>query len=429
MKMKTRFLALALPVIIIVILVAALLPGKMPLPGFTIITPEQAGFNAEKLTRMQTHLESYVDNGKIGGLVTLIARDAKIIHLKTHGFQNIAAEKPLQLTTIFRLASMTKPITAVALMILQEKGRVSLDDPLVKYIPQFAKTRVMGPGGELQPLRRPITVKDVLMHTSGITAGHYGNGPVHMAYRESKLGDAGNLADFVNSLADLPLLHQPGESWSYGFSTDVVARIVEVAGGMPYGQFVRKNILEPLKMKDSGFELAESKMDRLAGLYRYGSDGGLSEVPAPANSAFARGVSGMHGTIGDYLRFAQMLLNGGELEGVRILKSSTIEMMTQNHLPPELVPFSVIGNRMDNNGFGLGVSVVVDNARAETLPNGFWWNKGAPPVGSYWWVGAYQTYFWIDPENKIIGLLMAQSVNMQFPFMQEFHAMAYDALK
>lgn len=397
--------------------------------GFPSASPEALGFPAQKLEAIKQHIRGYVDRQVLSGVVVLLAREGRIVLADAYGMRDLEQHRPMQFGTIFRIASMTKPLTSTALMMLIEQGRLGLDDPVARYLPEFASTPVYAGEGETVPLERPLTVRDMLTHTSGVTSGQFGDTPLHRMYRESDLGQAEALGDFVTRLAKLPLLHQPGATWSYGHSTDVVARLVEVISGMPVAQYVTQHILQPLGMEDTSYRLEEEKMERLAAVYTTRGGGELQRLEARANFPFPRGVGGITSTAGDYLRFAQMLLNGGELNGRRLLQPETVALMTRNHLPDELIPIGVMGMEMANNGFGLGFSVVVDSQDAPPLPNGFWWNRGAPPVGSYWWVGSFQTYFWIDPANRIIGILMTQSPEMMpYDYKQEFHTMVYGAL-
>lgn len=388
-------------------------------------------FSAEKLAEAQRNVERYVDEGKLAGVLTLVAHRGQVIHQHAYGVRDLETQAPMDFDTIFRLASMTKPLTSVALMMLYEEGAVQLEDPVAQYLPAFAATQVYTAEGRVPPTR-PVTVKDALMHTMGLTAQArgFGRGPVAELYDDADLGAPETLAALTERLAGLPLAHQPGTDWTYGYSTDVVARIVEVVSGEPLDAFVHTRILEPLGMEDTGYVLPASALPRVASAYTAMRGEGL-QVAIPARTSavrYPRGATGLLGTTGDYLRFAQMLLNGGELDGVRLLKPETVALMTRNHLPQELVPIGVMGLDMINNGFGLGFGVVVDDQPGEALPNGFWWNQhGKPAIGSYWWIGSLQTYFWVDPTHEIIGMVMAQSIDMPFPYKQEFHTMVYDA--
>ncbi len=387
-----------------------------------------SGFDVKKLEQITTRMDQYVDDHAISGIVTLIARHGTVVQQHAYGHRDIDKGLPMDVDTIFRLASMTKPFTSVALMQLWEQDHFSLDDPVSASLPEFASTPVYG-DSDVMSKAPPITIRDVLMHTSGITAGMFGEEPVHHLYRNADFHDASTLADFTDRLAQLPLLHAPGTAWSYGYSTDVVARLVEVFSGLPFEEYVMQNIVNPLGLSDTGFAIPPDKWDRVATAYS-SRNGELEPRTVAMGPRFARGNSGMHSTVSDYFRFAQMLLNGGSLDGVQILKPETVDLMTQNHLPQELIPIAVLGNTFTNNGFGLGFSVVTGNEPNPPQSNGFWWNDGGrPSVGSYWWIGALQTYFWVDPALEIIGLVMTQSTDLlPFAYKQEFHTSVYEAL-
>lgn len=399
-------------------------------PAVLPVSDDEA-FSAEKLEAAQRNVERYVDEGHLAGVLTLVAHKGTIIHQRAYGVRDLETQVPMDFETIFRLASMTKPLSSVALMMLYEEGKVNLDDPIATYIPAFAETQVYAEAGH-EPLARLITVKDALMHTTGITAGPpIGKGPVAELYEAANLREPESLAAFVDRLATLPLAHQPGAAWTYGYSTDIVARIVEVVSGEPFEQFMTERILKPLQMHDTAFFIPEDKVGRVATAYTALKGDRLQVVLPPTTHTvrYARGNSGLHGTALDYLRFVQMMLNRGELDGVRLLQPETVDLMTKNHLPEALVPIGVMDLYMINNGFGLGFSVVVDDQEGAPLDNGFWWNqRGRPAIGSYWWIGALQTYFWIDPANEIIGMVMTQSSDlMPFGYKQEFHTMVYEA--
>ncbi len=255
--------------------------------------PETVGFSEKKLAHIKARMQSYVDERKLAGLSTLLARKGRIVHFEQYGLQDLERQTPMQANTIFRLASMTKPITSVAVMMLIEQGKLRLDDPVEKYLPAFALTKVYSVEGKFAPLARSITIQDLLMHTSGLTAAKFGNTPVHRQYREAELGKAASLKELVSRLATLPLLHQPGTAWSYGLSPDVLSRIVEIVTGVPFEQFVEQKILQPLQMRDSGFYLPEEKRIRLAAAYTTANGNGLQRAchkPLPARQ-FGHGLN------------------------------------------------------------------------------------------------------------------------------------------
>jgi len=406
--------------------------------AFPLTPPETLGFSVAKLEQARQHMQRYVDERKLPGLVTLLARKGKVVHVEKYGMQDIEDNRPMQFNTIFRLASMTKPMTSVAVMRLCEQGKLQLDDPVSQFILAFAQTKVYGADGKLVPLERPITIKNLLMHTSGLTMAGMSKSPILEMYHKAALGKAASLADFVSRLAALPLVHQPGASWTYGLRTDVLARVVEVISGMPFDRFLAENIFMPLKMADTGFSVPPDKLNRFAALYSAPDGIGLKLIDTPDSSSYAKpskfpcGNGGLVSTVSDYFRFTQMLLNGGELEGARLLKRKTVALMTRNHLPEHLISLGGGPIEFIDNGFGLGLGVALSpkSTAPATNGSGFWWNRGAPPAGSCWWIGASNTYFWFDPANEISGLVLAQTTDvMKYPFMQEFHTLVYEALK
>lgn len=418
----------------ILLLSVATCAHKSPEATFPLTPPETLGFSSAKLEQTRQQMQRYVDERKLPGLITLLARQGKVVYAEKYGMQDIENNRPMQFNTIFRLASMTKPLTSVAVMMLVEQGKLHLDDPASKFIPELAYTKVYGAEGKLVPLARAITIKDLLMHTSGLAG--MGKSPVMEMYRQAELGKVSSLAASVSRLATLPLAHQPGASWTYGLSTDVLARVVELISGIAFDRFLAQNIFAPLKMDDAGFSVPAKKRSRFAAMYAAQDGRRLKLIDAPDSSSytqppkFPRGVGGLVSTAADYLRFTQMLLNGGELEGTRLLKRETVALMMRNHLPKHLTSLGGGPVEFTDNGFGLGFGVALPKQSTMDTTNGFWWNRGAPPVGSCWWIGASNTYFWIDPTNEIIGLVLAQTTDvMRYPFMQEFHTLVYAALK
>ncbi|MCY4572021.1 MAG: PQQ-dependent dehydrogenase, methanol/ethanol family [Gemmatimonadetes bacterium] len=360
----------------------------------TTAAPEEVGLSSEVLARIGPTMRQFIDNERTAGIVTLVARSGEIVHWDAHGWR-VRDEDLLDPNDIFRIYSMTKPVTSVAAMILVEEGRLSLDDPLSSVIPSFADVRVYD-DGHLRPPARPILIRDLHSHTSGLTYGVFGNTPVDSLYRSSlnALDGRGgsDLEGRVEVLASLPLIDDPGARWNYSLSTDVLGRVVEVVSGQSLDDFFRERIFEPLGMHDTGFHVAEDKLDRFTQVYFRGRDG-LAAPPSRGGDRFTRppvwysGGGGLTSTAADYLRFSEMLLGGGERDGVRILKPETVELMTRNHLPDEMIP--VLG--LPGQGFGLGFAVSV----------------GDNP-GTYWWSGVASTYFWIDPEEEIIAFAWTQ---------------------
>jgi CubicO group peptidase (beta-lactamase class C family) len=385
-------------------------------------------------------MQRYVDEQKLAGIVTLIARGGKVIHFEAIGQQEIATNRPMQRDTIFRIYSMTKPITSLAALLLYEQGQLLLSDPLAQYIPAFAEAKVLVRQGaldlELAALHRPITLRDLITHTSGLSYGFFLDSPVEAMYKavhdvtdfvgEPRLYPPHlTMAELVAKWAKIPLIHQPGTAWRYSVGTDVLGRVVEVISGQPLGEFLRTQLFEPLGMVDTAFSVPAEKVNRLAALYTAGASGGLCVIDSAAESRFAQsqpleaGGAGLVSTAVDYWRFAQMLLNGGELDGVRLLSRKTVELMRANHLAPALLPMRNGDDTFPGEGFGLGVGVIVNQAESQ-IP----WS-----ADSYYWGGAANTTFWIDPREQIIGVLMAQYMPSEtHPINNHFRILTYSAL-
>ena len=353
--------------------------------------------------------------GRIAGAVALVAQDDRVVLRAAVGDADRAADRAMTEDNLFRIASMTKPITSVAVMILVEEGRIALDDPLAKFVPEFADVRVLPPGGagEPAPAERPITVEHLLTHTAGLTYGFFGEQPHAARYREAGVTDGLTesdltLAEDVRRLAGMPLVGQPGGDWHYSLATDVLGRVVEVASGTPFDEFVAGRILKPLKMDDTHFVVPEDELPRLATLYRPAEDGvepvgtGVQRNGAeiftttfqhPGASAYRSGGGGLVSTAGDYLRFLRMLLHGGVLDGVRVLKPDTVRRMSANRIGGRIIAFPIHGDRF---GYGFGVH----------SPDSGQKNGAAP--GAYGWAGFFGTYFWVDPKRRLAGVLMVQ---------------------
>ncbi len=390
--------------------------------GLPIAAPEESGLSSERLQRISPVMQGYVDEGKVAGVMTMVARRGKVVHFEKFGKMDIAADKPMEFDTIFRIYSMTKPITSVAIMMLYEEGRFQLNDPVSKFIPEFKDLKVFKneteEGIELAHTKREMTIRDLLTHTSGLTYG-WGDGPVDKMYQRAKLFDPkGTLKEAVSKLSRIPLVHQPGTAWEYSVSTDVLGYLVEVISGLSFDVFLEERIFKPLGMVDTGFSVPDEKVERYAALYRPDDKSGLEIVYAPPlatgkQTFFFSGGGGLVSTASDYIRFSQMLLNGGELEGVRLLGRKTVELMTLNHLPPDLHPFYQKGA-----GFGLGFRVVTDVAETETVGS----------EGTFSWGGAASTTFWVDSDEELIGLLMTQLLANPYPFQQQFKTLTYQAI-
>jgi len=399
--------------------------------------PQSEDFSPERLARIDARMREAVEEGVMVGGHALIARDGKVVYDQLWGMADRERELPLREDALYRIYSMTKPITSVALLMLYEEGRFLLGDPVAKYLPELAGLTLLQTGGDgenvsLSPGRQP-TVRDLLRHTAGMSYGVFGDTPVDRLYRETRLFQASTLAEFTETLGTLPLLFEPGTRWHYSVSVDVQGRLIEVLSGMSFGEFLAKRIFEPLGMTDTGFVVPKEKQARLTQLYspvgtvldwdtpwQFNTETLLEPAdpeltqPYLDGSRFESGGAGLVSTMADYLRFALMLANEGELDGVRLLAPTTVEHMRSDHL-----------HGIDSSGlwsmdaFGLGVGIITDTARRSG-------ELGAD--GAYGWGGAAGTNFWIDPEEDIVGIFMVQSVPHQTPLAKLFRVLTYQAL-
>src|SRR5262245_6444970 len=399
-------------------------PQRSPAPAATRSTtarplptasPESVGISSERLDRLHGGMQAYVDRHEVGGIVTLIARDGKVVDVHTNGFQDVENHKPMQVDTIFRIASMTKPITSVAVMMLEEEGKLSLTDPVSRYIPAFKGQRVAAEGGTTVPARREITIRDLLSHRSGLSYGFLNGGPVGDAYRKEGVTDGltvttMTLQEGIDKLAAQPLMAQPGSAWNYSLSVDVLGRVVEVVSGQSFDAFLRDRIINPLGMTDTAFVVPDPKWSRFSTVYSPNGSGNIRPMKDPEEafgnahlSQFAvykepkkyfSGGAGLTSTIQEYARFAQMLLNGGALDGVRLLSPTTIGLMTASQTS-DLPPNGLLG---PGTQFALGFRVVTDVAQTQTQGSN----------GMYGWLGIYGTTFWVDPKEHLIAIAMVQ---------------------
>lgn len=375
--------------------------GIAPRADVRLAAPESVGFSSAGLKAYEQALHALVDEGRLAGVTTLVARRGKAVMLDAYGYKDVAAKTPMTTDTIFYIASMTKPIVGVAMMMLWEEGKWQLDDPVHMHIPQFRDLRVATPAGDVTQTH-PMTMRELMSHTAGfdVTAG----------YAKAGLRE-GDLQGMIDKLARLPLAAQPGTDWRYGPSVDIQGYIVEKLSGMPLDQFLARRVFQPLKMKDTGFYVESAKLPRLTRMHTYGPDKkvilGTPEGPMASPSrkpAFLSGSGGLASTTEDYFRFAQMLLNGGELDGARILKSSTITLMRTNVLEPGVM-VDLYGPKEPGIGFGLDFAIVLDPAKADT-PRG---------VNTFYWGGAFGTWFWVDPTHDIVVVGMIQNLNGSSP--------------
>jgi CubicO group peptidase (beta-lactamase class C family) len=376
--------------------------------GLPKASPEEVGFSSERLNRLTETFQRDVDTGSIPGAVVMVARNGKVAYEKAFGYQNREENIQMKTDAIFRIASMSKPITSVAVMMLAEEGKIDIAAPVSQYLPEFKDMKV---GLDGEPAKRPMTVQDLLRHTSGLAYEFFTeNAPLKQAYTEAKVFDFDqSLAEMVTKLAKLPLAHQPGTAWEYSMSTDVLGRIVEVASGKGFDQFVQERIAEPLNFTATGFSvsqaqaanIAEPQVDPTTGKKPAMLVDNLTKKPK-----WLSGGGGMVSTADDYVRFGQMLLNGGVLNGVRLLSPKTVALMTSDQLPPgteynagfnallqDMAPTPEMGQ-----GFGLGFLVRKQEGH-NPLPGS---------VGDFSWSGAHGTYFWVDPKEKLVATLMIQ---------------------
>ena len=394
--------------------------------GLPAAVPESAGMSSQGLARIGPAMQSYVDDGRLAGIMTMVARHGRVVHWETAGMRDVAAGDPLEPDDIFRIYSMTKPLTSVAVMILVEEGAVALDDPVSKFIPAFAGVTVLNDAGERAAPARPMTVEHLLTHTSGLTYGFFGDSPVDRIYNQSGFFTrAEGLDDFARRVADLPLLASPGDRWNYSVSTDILGRVVEVASGQAFDTFLQTRIFDPLEMNDTAFVVPADKRDRFAVHYAR-PDGALQMIDSPVDGQYTQpprwlsGGGGLTSTASDYIRFAQMLLQDGELGGVRILEAETVQAMRSNRLPDALVPIQLGTFLSPGYGFGLGFAVVVD-ADASPEPDN---------DGLFRWAGAANTFFWIDPAAELIGMVWTQfDPFAAYDLEREFQTLVYEALE
>ncbi len=395
--------------------------------------PSSLGFNPTRLNRIGTLMQRYVDQGKLPGFATLVARKGEIAYTNTCGYQDIAQQTPVALDTIFRIYSMTKPITSVALLMLYEQSLFDLHDPVSAYLPEFSEMRVdagAGSDGITTDPFRPISIRHLLTHTAGLSYGGFGMPNPHWVDKLYDEADIFNreqtLAQMIKKIAALPLRFQPGETWHYSVATDVVGRLVEVLSGQSLADFIEERICQPLGMVDTAFEIDREKIGRFATLYTITPENPLAIMDQPETSQYLgpinahSGGGGMVSTLGDYYRFCQCLLNKGELDGVRILGRKTVERMQMGHLSGGALPirfeFSPPSYGLN---FGLGVAVNTDIAQSGEMGSN----------GDYGWGGYAETYFWIDPQEELIAINMTQCIPSGFyPVRPQFRSAVYQAL-
>jgi CubicO group peptidase (beta-lactamase class C family) len=379
------------------------------------VDPGEAGLDAKALERLDRHFAHYADSGRLPGFLVSVARGGRVAHLTAYGRRDVAAGLPVEPDTLWRIYSMTKPVTAVAVLLLVEEGRLSLEDPVDRYLPAFAEPRVYdgGSGAEVRtrPAEGPIRVRHLLTHTAGLTFAFYHTHPVDALYREagleSSVAPGADLAETVDVYAGLPLQFEPGTQWNYSVASNVLGRLIEVVSGQPLDAFFADRIFRPLGMTDAGFHLTGEQLPRLAELYGETEDGGIEPIaglPLRGRPRFLSGSGGMAASAYDYHRFMEMLRRRGELDGVRLLSPASVDLMASNQLPGG-AGLRAFGSRPahdepgnDGLGFGFNVSVVIDPRRTQA--------PTAP--GTYGWSGVATTTFWVDPVRDLTVQFMTQ---------------------
>ncbi|MGW2827120.1 serine hydrolase domain-containing protein [Streptomyces sp. NPDC001443] len=372
------------------------------------VDPDEVGLDPEALDRLDRHFVQEVEEGRLPGYLVAISRGGRVAHLTTYGHRDIAAGLPVESDTLYRIYSMTKPVTTVAALLLMEEGRLSLDDPVARHLPAFADPQVYVDGSgdtmRTRPADGPILIRHLLTHTAGLTFAFYHSHPVDALYRaaglESSVPAGADLAETIDVYASLPLQFEPGTEWNYSVATNVLGRVIEVVSGQPLDVFLAERVFGPLGMTDAGFCVPADQADRLAELYGETDDGGIEPIaglPLRGRPRFLSGSGGMVASAYDVHRFTELLRRRGELDGVRLLSADTVDLMTSNQLPGG-VDMRTFGSRPAHDepgnegvGFGLGVSVVVDPART----------KASTGLGMYGWSGVATTTFWVDPSRDL----------------------------
>ncbi len=397
-------------------------------------SPEDVGLSSTRLDRITPYMEDLVHDNQLPGVLTLVQRHGKIAHFGKFGSMNIEASKPMQEDALFRIYSMTKPITSIAVMMLLEEGRFNLFDPVSKYIPAFAKTKVCVGSGvmglQLVDQQPPMNIQHLLTHTSGLSYGSFFDSPVDDLYRcvdKGPFDRTAPLENLIEQLAALPLVFQPGTNWRYSMSTDVLGYLVQLIADMPLADFFKERIFKPLGMVDTDFMVPSQKLSRLAQIYY--SDAlydihpvlsksvpGIGDITKPTSTPL--GGAGLVSTLADYLAFCNCMLNKGTYEGGRLLSRKTIEWMTANHIPDSMMPI-YMGLEQRDHGFGLGFRVTTHLGQARRLSS----------VGEFGWGGLANTYFWVDPVEDFIGLMMTQHLPT-LPYIANdiFRNLAYQAI-
>ena len=421
-------------IVAVVLLAGYAVSAQQAAPARPSTTPAAIGVSAERFQRLHQVMQGFVDRKEVSGIVTLVTREGRTADLHAVGLQDVDSKTPMRTDTIFRIASMTKPITSVAVMMLYEEGKLLLTDPVSRFIPAFKNMGVVEEAGaKPAAARRQISIRDLLTHRSGLTYGFINARDVGNSYRKNGVIDGLSsttltTAEAIDKLAAEPLMAQPGSAYNYSLSTDVLGRVVEVASGMPFQDFLRERIFKPLKMTDTDFVVPDAKWARLATVYSPDGAGGIRPMRDPETfgntvmspiayykspKTYFSGGAGLVSTAADYARFGHMLLNGGVLDGARLLSPKSIELMTVSHTA-DLGNLPVAG---PGRGFGLGFFVVTDLATSQTL--------GSP--GMFGWSGIYGTTFWVDPKERLVAIMLVQRYPGS-PVAAAFQPLVYQAI-
>lgn len=391
---------------------------------------ERVGMSSERLQRISALAERYVADGRVAGMVTMVSRGGKVVHFEATGSRGADDERPMTKDALFRIYSMTKPITAVAIMQLYEQGLFQLSDPISKWVPELAELEVLQADGTRVPADKPITMQHLLTHTAGFSYGFDPNDPVDQLYRKAGGFEAKNLDEFAERLAKLPLKYHPGERWHYSVAVDVTGLIVERMSGQPFDAYLQEHIFAPLGMTDTFFSVPDDKLDRFLPNHGWNAKDnklvtlGDESVARFRNATLFSGGGGLVSSTQDYMRFAQMLASGGSLNGARILSPRTVELMTMNHLPASLSASgsgeapTLVGTAMRGFGFGLGFGVVTDVPASGVMGS----------QGEYNWGGAAGTVFWVDPRQDMVAIGMIQLMGSPWPYRSDLKVATNQAI-
>ena len=397
-------------------------PGKIwELPS---ATPAAVGMSGAKLQRVDDKVRELVADKRLAGASVMITRRGRLVYRKSFGFRDIEKKKPMEEDTIFRIFSMTKAITSAAALMLAEEGKLGIDDPISRHLPEYSQAMVWKDGKAVAP-ERPPTIRDLLCHTAGYSYGYTGIPELDKIHRAAgPLVETESLADFVKRMAKVPMAFEPGQGWLYGISTDLLGAVVERASGSPLNQFFRERIFIPLGMRDTGFVIPEAKRERMAVVYKSDKQGKLTRnednlFSYGATTKMHSGGGGLASTIRDYTRFLQMIANGGELNGTRLLKKEAVAAMTRNHLEGPAMPIRFPNNIRHGTGFGLGFCVKT----AQTD-----WNS-AGRIDEYGWGGMLSTHFWISPRDELVVVTMEQTLPYDFMLEDALKPLIYDAIE